>query len=154
MRMTISLDLKPLKAMQKKLKTLETTSVEVGFFPEDQYGPENENLPVAAVAQMQQLGADKYPSRPFFYNTVEDRRTLAMIAYKMRQLVKTRVLSTGGHIAAGLKEVGEFLAEEVRFSIVDYPGRNSDAWASVKGFNDPLRYTDKMLNSVKVKIKK
>lgn len=154
MKFSVKLDVKPLKSIQKNLEVIRSSSVEVGFFPEDQYGPENENLPVAAVAQMQQLGADKYPARPFFYDTVEDRATIAGIAYRMRQLVIESVFSGGVRVLSkSLKGVGEYFAEELRFAIDNYPGRNSDSWAEQKGFNDPLRHTDRMLKSVKVKVK-
>ncbi len=153
MRMTISLDLKPLKAMQKKLKTLETTSVEVGFFPEDQYGPENNNLPVAAVALMQERGAMEYPSRPFFTKTVEDRMVWFHLSKALAETVRG-FFKDGRTLTVGLKKAGNILKDELEVAIDDYPGSNSISWANYKGFNDPLIYTGKMLNSVKVKIKK
>lgn len=152
MSFALKIDFRGVKLLQKRMKELKTLEVETGFFPESQYGPENDNLPVAAVAWMQQKGADEYPPRPFFDNTVEDGATRAMLAYKLR-LAALVALSPRGNFKQALMDAGEHLAEEVRFAIKDYPGSNSPKWAEFKGKNDPLSFTDTMLNSVKVKIK-
>lgn len=150
MSFSLKVDTRGITLLKKKLDQMRTAEVEVGFFPESQYGPDNGNLHVAEVAWMQEKGAKDYPSRPFFTNTVEDRATIAMLAYRMRQGA-IAALSPRGSIKAALMEAGESLAVDVRFAIDDYPGRNSDSWARRKGFNDPLRHTDLMIKSVKVK---
>ena len=51
------------ESMKKNLKAGKHLSVNVGFFDE-MYGPENDNLYVAQVAQWQEEGTDKIPMRP------------------------------------------------------------------------------------------
>ena len=76
MSFRLDIYLRGIKDLKKRLAKLAEAEVEVGFFPESKYGPENGNLHVAAVAWMQQKGANEYPARPFFDNTVEDRRKI------------------------------------------------------------------------------
>ena len=151
--MTLKIDLSGVKSLKRKVEAMRKTSVEVGFFPEDVYGPENDNLPVAAVAQMQQLGAGNYPSRPFFRNTLADPSVISTLVKSIAFAAKN-MLCNNGDIRVQLTNVGNYLKYEVEQSIDNYPGNNSKWWADFKGKDDPLRYTDKMLNSVKVKIKK
>lgn len=151
--MTLKIDLSGVKSLKRKVETMRKTSVEVGFFPEDVYGPENDNLPVAQVAWFQEKGAEDYPSRPFFSNTVDDKMVMLHLTRAFTTAAKA-VLKDGRAIVVQLKRVGEVLKDELEVAIDDYPGQNSLSWAAAKGFNDPLRHTSKMLNSVKVKIKK
>lgn len=151
--MTLKIDLSGVKSLKRKVEAMRKTSVEVGFFPEDVYGPENDNLPVAAVAQMQQLGAGNYPARPFFNDTLDDRSVISTLVKSLAFAAKN-MLCNNGNIRVQLTNAGKYLKYEVEQSIDNYPGNNSKWWADFKGKDDPLRYTDKMLNSVKVKIKK
>lgn len=153
MSMTLKIDIRGVNALQKKLDKMKTTGVEVGFFPEDVYGPENNNLPVAQVVMYQEQGALEYPSRPFFTYTVEDKMVHFHLARALEKAAKAIFINSNS-LEAELKKVGEILKDELETAIDDYPGRNALSWEKVKGFNDPLRYTDKMINSVKVKIKK
>lgn len=152
MSFSLKIDLRGIKVLQKKLEKLQATEVEVGFFPEDKYGPENDNLNVAAVAWMQERGAEDYPSRPFFTNTVRDSMTLFHVGKAMRAAV-AEAMKPRGNIEKCVLHAGDILKDEVQVSIEDYPGSNSLSWAAFKKKNDPLSYTDKMLHSVKVKIK-
>lgn len=153
MSMSITLDVRDLKALQRTMKTAKKLEVEVGFFPESNYGPENDNLPVAAVAKMQQEGAEDYPSRPFFDDVVESRYTRGTLGRELAR-VMTRAIAAPSTLQAGLMQAGEKLKADVQSSIIDYPGNNSPAWAAVKGKDDPLRHTDTMLNAVEVKLKR
>lgn len=152
MSFSLKIDLRGVKVLQKRLEQLQKAEVEVGFFPEDQYGPENDNLHVAAVAWMQEKGAEDYPSRPFFTNTVRDKMTQFHVSRYLTKAAAMAIKPRGNFIKL-LLDAGEMLKDSVEVSIEDYPGSNSLSWAAFKGKNDPLSYTDKMLNSVKVKIK-
>lgn len=152
MSFDLKIDFRGVKLLQKRMKELKTLEVETGFFPESQYGSENDNLPVAAVAWMQQKGADEYPARPFFDNTVEDAMVQFHLGRALTEAVKAALLPRG-NVRKALIKAGNILKDEVEVSIEDYPGSNSLSWAAYKGKNDPLSFTDTMLNSVKVKIK-
>jgi hypothetical protein len=152
MSFKLEIDLTQLKALQKAIVATNKLQGEVGFFPEDQYGPDNDNLPVAAVADMQQKGAGNYPKRPFFDDAVEDRRTRHLIGSQLTKALTSLV--TGANPQAHLENACEALVVEVQTNIIDYPGSNSPDWAAFKGKDDPLSYTDTMLHAVKFKLNK
>lgn len=152
MSFNLKIDLRGVKVLQKRLAQLQQSSVEVGFFPEDTYGPDNDNLNVAAVAWMQEKGAGNFPSRPFFTNTLKDSNVRHLLASQLRYAAEA-ALTPRGNFERALKGAGEALKMEVQYSIETYPGHNSKWWADFKGKDDPLSYTDTMLHSVKVKFK-
>ncbi len=150
MSFKLEIDLKPLLALKKRLQQAAKLQGEVGFFPEDRYGPDNENLPVARVAQMQQRGEGNYPSRPFFDDAVSDAYTRKQMASELKGAL-VAVLQ-GNEAISGLTGACRALEAEVQTTIIDYPGSNSPDWAAFKGKDDPLSHTDTMLNAVKFKI--
>jgi len=154
--LTLNIDTRGLDALLKNVQRNRNTEVEVGFFPEDRYGPDNNNQYVANVANMQQLGTERYtlgfPARPFFDDTVEDRTVQFHLA-KMMEKTAIALLTNVNTFRSSFFRVGVVLQESVMVAIDDYPGSNSPRWAAVKGFNDPLYHTGKMFESVKVKFR-
>jgi hypothetical protein len=154
---TIKCETQGLKALIKRMQALDGTEVEAGFFEEDRYGPEQGNLPVAFVAYMNEyghsLGLQGTPERPFMHETFEGTREQFHFARAMRK-VFLAALTDGRGIDRLLKGAGVIMVDVIQASIDDYPGSNSPATIARKGFDDPLRNTDKMLNSVKFKIHK
>lgn len=49
--MTITVDKKVWEKLKKNFLKAEQASIDVGWFQSDRYGPENDNLPMAQVAQ-------------------------------------------------------------------------------------------------------
>lgn len=146
-----------LTALIKRMKALDGTEVEGGFFEEDRYGPEQGNLPVAFVAYMNEyghsLGLQGTPERPFMHDTFEGSREQFHMARAMRK-VFLATLTDGRTVDRILKGAGVLLVDLIQASIDDYPGSNSPTTIARKGFDDPLRNTDRMLDSVKFKIHK
>ena len=139
------------------MEKLDGTVVENGFFEEDRYGPENMNLPVAMVAYFNEyghsIGPQGVPERPFMHDTYEDNMNQFHIGRAMRN-VFTAAIADGRTVDRMLKQLGALVVDLLQASIDDYPGSNSPTTIKRKGFDDPLRYTDKMLNSVKFLIHK
>jgi hypothetical protein len=158
MSMTLKIDLSGVKALVRSVNHLKTIESEVGFFPEDTYGADNDNLPVAAVADWQQRGVGNYPKRPFFNDVVINNKGKGTRKQLARHLKKVLLAALQGQskvaLLQALTNASEFLKEAVKVSIRDYPGSNSSDWAEFKGKNDPLSYTDTMLNAVKFRIKR
>lgn len=154
---TIKCERKKLTALIQRMKKLDGTEVEGGFFEEDRYGSEQGNLPVAFVAYMNEyghsLGLQGTPERPFMHETFEGKREQAHMARAMRK-VFLGALVDGRSVDRMLKDAGVIVVDLLQAAIDDYPGSNSPATIRRKGFNDPLRNTDRMLNSVKFKIHK
>ncbi|KEH08726.1 hypothetical protein QE321_gp160 [Pseudomonas phage SPA01] len=144
-------DRRRLTSLIKRVEALDGTTVEVGFFPEDRYGSENGNLPVAQVAAYNEFGTTRNPTRPFMAPTFEEFTSQFHYARLMKSTFEN-VLRDGRQTNTLLKKLGKMVAEQMQVNIDDYPGSNSPAWAAYKGFNDPLFHTGKMLESVKFQI--
>lgn len=146
-----------LKALIKRMKALDGTEVEGGFFEEDRYGPEQDNLPVAFVAYMNEyghsIGPIGTPERPFMHETFEGSREQFHMARAMRKVFLS-ALTDGRSVGRVLKEAGVLVVDLLQAAIDDYPGSNAPSTIARKGFDDPLRNTGRMLDSVKFKIHK
>lgn len=129
---------------------LDGMAVDVGFFEDDRYGPENNNLPVATVAAMNEFGTSLNPSRPFMEDTFRDKANKLNISAAMRTVMKVTILGNGS-LTRVLKILGSLASEAMRFEIQAYAseGGNSKATIERKGRDSPLIDTGKMLESVK-----
>ena len=154
MGFTFKVETRKLPALRKRLEQLDGMEVEVGFFEEDRYGPENENLPVAQVAFYNEFGTVHNPTRPFMAETFED----GLVQTYMRKSIKgifENVLLNGRAVQRLLRELGDGIAEQMMVRILNYPGSNSRETIERKeGRNTPLRDTEFMMNSVKFHIHK
>lgn len=157
MSFTIKSETSKLTALIQRLEKLDGTVVENGFFEEDRYGPENFNLPVAMVAYFNEyghsIGPQGVPERPFMHETYDDNMNQFHIARAMRG-VFLAAIKDGRTVDRLLKQTGVLVVDLLQAAIDDYPGSNSATTIKRKGFDDPLRDTDKMLNSVKFRIHK
>lgn len=155
MASTVKLEMKGLTALIKRMQQLNGTEVEVGFFEEDRYGPENDNLPVAMVAFLNEyghsLGFQGVPERPFMHETFGGSIDQFHMANEMRKVFVAAIVDGRG-VQRMLKQAGETVASLLEVAIDDYPGSNSATTIKRKGFDDPLRDTSKMLNSVKFEV--
>lgn len=143
-----------LPALIKRLDKLDGMEVEVGFFEEDRYGPENHNLPVATVAAYNEFGTRFNPERPFMHDTFSEKLNQLMIA----RIVKSIFLETlkGSNAQQRLlNSIGRLTVELMQVSIQQYAalGGNSAATIKKKGGRDtPLIDTGKMIESVRFQV--
>lgn len=152
MGFTFKVETRKLPALIKRLDKLNGTEIDVGFFEDDRYGPENDNLPVAQVAYYNEFGTVHNPTRPFMQETFSDDLTQKWIA-KMMKSVFESALTNGRAVHRLLQELGDGTAELLKVQILNYPGSNSAATIALKGGrNTPLRDTEFMMNSVKFQI--
>lgn len=122
-----------------------------GFFSNSSYGPENDNLPVATVAQWNEEGSSDNPPRPFmrvgFGGVLRAGKLDKNIANAITRIAE------GESPMQSLKILGPVFVNEMRQQIIDWDSpANSPRTVAEKGFNDPLRDTDTMLNSVDYRV--
>ncbi|ATW58223.1 hypothetical protein CNR37_00003 [Pseudomonas phage ventosus] len=152
MGFTFKVETRKLPALRKRLDKLNGTEVDVGFFEEDRYGPENDNLPVAQVAYFNEFGTVTNPTRPFMEETFSDPTTQKH-AGKLMKLIFESALTNGRAVQRLLITLGDDVAEQMKNTIMHYPGSNSPKTIEKKGGrNTPLRDTEFMMNSVKFQI--
>jgi hypothetical protein len=141
-------------ALLKRLDKLNGTEVEVGFFEEDRYGPENHNLPVATVAAYNEFGTVHNPQRPFMSDTFSDGMSQNVMAKRMSDVFEG-VLKGSNATQRLLNTLGRIAGELMQISIQQYAamGGNSVETIRRKGGRDtPLIDTGKMLESVRFHI--
>lgn len=141
-------------ALLKRLDNLDGMEVEVGFFEEDRYGPENHNLPVATVAAYNEFGTVHNPQRPFMSDAFSENMSQLYMAKGMKA-VFLDALQTGRAVNRLLKQLGRITGELIEVSIQQYAaaGGNSAATIKKKGGRDtPLIDTGKMIESVRFHI--
>jgi hypothetical protein len=140
--------------LKRKLKTFDyERSVDVGFFANAQYGPDNDNLQVAQVAAWNDYGTSTNPPRPFMTIDFAGAVKSEFKDYARRVFV-TLLTRNITQVNQEIEHIGIIFEEELKDIIVQYPGSNASWWAAEKGFNDPLRHTDTMLESVSSRVKK
>lgn len=152
MGFTFKVETRKLPALRKRLDKLNGTEIDVGFFEEDRYGPENDNLPVAQVAYYNEFGTVHNPTRPFMEETFSDGLTQTHMG-KMIKSIFLSALTNGRAVDRLLQQLGDDIAESMKVMILNYPGSNSpETVARKEGRNTPLRDTEFMMNSVKFQI--
>lgn len=152
MGFTFKLDTKKLESVIRNTTKLDGTQIDVGFFEEDKYGPENDNLQVAQVAYFNERGTLTNPRRPFMATTFGDRETQDALGKIMSKTFQSSLID-GRQVQRLLKELGSEASDRIRKRILTWPGSNSRATIERKGKNTPLRDTDIMLESVKFKLR-
>lgn len=139
--------------IKRRLARFDQRSFDVGFFSNSKYGAENDNLPVATVAWMNDQGTSTVPPRPFM--TVDFKMFVEKsFRSDAKTLFLTLLLQKNSPYLKELNNIAEKYKNALTRIIYDYEGSNSDWWAEVKGFDDPLFYTGTMVNSVEFKVKK
>lgn len=149
----ITKDTKIWDQAKKNLK-LDSLELSIGFFPESRYGTENNNLPVAQVAQWNEEGSLTNPPRSFM--RVGFGIPLMKGKYDKQFKASIQRITEGkSTFNQEYSFLGKVFVKEMRQSIIDWDTPpNSPRTVSEKGFNDPLRDSDTMLNSVDYKIEK
>lgn len=138
--------------LKKRLLRFDERSFDVGFFKEDKYGAENDNLQVAEVARMNNYGTSQVPPRPFM--TVDFVKYASKTFPDMaRKFFKTFMTNQSPAFLPLLKDMAGQYETELRDIILRYPGHNSPSWIAEKTFDDPLYHTGEMVGSVKSKVR-
>lgn len=141
-------------ALVKRLDKLNSMEVEVGFFEEDRYGPENANLPVATVAAMNEFGTKHNPQRPFMSDTFSDGMNQLFMAREMKSIYLD-VIKGGTATQRLLINLGKLSAELMQVSIQQYAAQGGNSPQTIKkknGRDTPLIDTGKMIESVRFHI--
>lgn len=144
--------------MKKRLTALDGIEARVGWFSGQNYGPENNNLPIAQVAQWNEEGTPAAgwggptPSRPFirsfFIGLKKSKAFRDFMANEIKYYIEGG--GTSRHLA---QRVGRFVRQGIRETIEKWTYiSNATATIELKGFNDPLVETGTMAKSVSVKI--
>lgn len=168
--MSLKFDTTKLDAVIARLQALEKKEVEWGFFENSVYpsshpNPEAAGKPVAQIAAFNEWGSPLAPARPFFtlhiirvFPLYNGQKKLPKVSPQLEHIASNTVLGRGTTVA--FRTLGKALVQDLKDKIEDYgsdPGdpypHNSKHWQEVKGFDDPLKQTGTMIDSVEYRVK-
>ena len=135
-----------------------TTKLNMGFFAEDTYGSENNNLPVPVVAAWQDLGtpfagAEHIPARPFMSVGLKD--LLKSSAYKSIYKKSFLDMLAGQSVLKQYKDISDKVVPDMVQVIDEWSSPpNAASTISQKGEDNPLVESGKMRDSFKTKVEK
>lgn len=155
MSIKITVDTSGWDKIKKNLLQANKESLNVGFFPDSRYGPENDNLPVATVAMWQEEGDPvNYPPRPFIRMGFLPRLKTAEYVPVFQKAIKS-VLDGQATFKQVYTKLGPVMVKGLQNEIISWDTPpNSPQTVEAKGFNDPLINTGKMLESVDFKVER
>lgn len=154
MSVKITVDTSGWDKIKKNLLQANKESLKIGWFENSRYGPENDNLPVAQVAQWNEESSINNPTRPFirfgFMPKLEGPEYR-----KIFEASIANVLQGNTTFKAEYNKLGPILVKEMKEVITDWDTPpNSPRTIEAKGFDDPLVWTGRMRESVEYKVER
>lgn len=157
-QVAVTVNTKEWEKIKKRLLTSSQNQLDVGFFQEDQYGSENNNLQVAAVAAWNEFGDSRWnvniPPRPFMRNGLGGY--MDSVEFKKILAGELKLMFNGKRRPNAIYDsMGRLLTNKLQEIILEWSSPpNAPSTIESKGFNDPLIDTGLMHDSVKYKIRK
>lgn len=163
MSFKLNIDKSGWKKLKKNLKDAETYNVNLGWFPEQVYGPENSNLPMAYVAKITEEGhvngADSLipgaitPPRPFM--RVGLKGALKSGANKQQFQSMIEAVLEGKSVLAAMQKTLPAFEQTLKQVMLDWDTpRNAPLTVRMKGFDDPLYNSGELIDNVTAKVQK
>jgi hypothetical protein len=149
--------------LRKDLMKIDESEIQVGWFEQNRYGPDNSNLPMAYVAALNEMGhvngADAMipgaitPPRPFM--RVGFRQAMTTTAAKAEFKKMIQKIISGQSSLVALKQSANFFENLLQKVMRDWDTPpNASLTIEMKGFNDPLRNTGELIDNVTAKVSK
>lgn len=149
--------------LKKNFLQADSFEARVGWFPEDRYGSENDNLQMAQVAKWNEEGHNngagslvpdaETPPRPFMRVSFRNALKAGSNDREFRQIVQAVV--EGKSVMQPLKSSGRAFENTLRKVMIDFdnPG-NAALTIEMKGFDDPLINSSQLVANVNSKVAK
>lgn len=144
--------------LKKNLKEAEVLNVDLGWWEENRYGPENDNLQMAQVAQWNNEGHRNdngtiTPPRPFMTVGLPTAFKAGANKDDFKDMI-TAVLSGKSVMAAMQKSTTNF-ERTLRKVMLDWDTPpNAPLTIELKGFDDPLVNSSELIANVTAKVQK
>ena len=160
MSMKITVDKSPWLALKKSFAKAETLENRLGWFEENRYGSDNDNLPMAQVAKWQEEGTEGgqgngsgIPPRPFMRVGLNDRLRGGENKESFKRIIIA--VANGQDVFKALHREGDSFRQTLRQVMIDWDTpRNSPVTIELKGFDDPLIESSELISNVSVKTTK
>lgn len=158
MSFKLTKDTKVWDRIKKNIKQAEVYNLNLGWFEENKYGPSNDNLQMAQVAQWNNEGHRNdngtiTPPRPFM--TVGLRSAFKAGANKDDFKDMINSLFEGKSILTAMKAASNNFERTLRKVMLDWDTPpNAPLTIELKGFDDPLVNSSELIANVTAKVEK
>lgn len=140
--------------MKKQLLTLDKLEVQVGWH-DTYYGSENDNLPHAYIGAIQEEGSSEQNIPPRPYMRVGFRDFLKSGKADQNFVAVMKSVMDGQTALKAYKQAGPAFVKHLQAVMNAWnTPPNAPLTVSLKGFNDPLRETGELIDSVDFEIGK
>ncbi|MNR01716.1 hypothetical protein D3C85_1175340 [compost metagenome] len=161
--MSVKVDKSVWNQLKKDLKKLDDVQLSIGWFPENQYGSDNNNLPMAYVAALNEFGhvngSDAAipgaitPPRPFmragFIPALKAGANKKDFQFVIEQALK------GKSPLVAMQQIAPNLEKTLKKIMEGWSTPpNAPLTVELKGFNDPLKRSGELIDSVTAKVEK
>ncbi|MGL5012987.1 MAG: hypothetical protein ACRC6V_01695 [Bacteroidales bacterium] len=138
--------------LKKSFLQAENLENQVGWFEEHQYGSDNDNLPMAQVAQWIEEGvrSKNIPERAFMRVGFETRLKGGENRESFRRMVAA--VANGQDVFRAFHREGDSFRQTLRQTMIDWDTPpNSPVTVELKGFDDPLIESSELISNVSSK---
>ena len=155
MSMKLTVDKKVWNNLKKSFTKAEMFEDQVGWFPENQYGSDNDNLPMAQVANWLEEGvaSKNIPPRPFMRVGFKAALSKGANDASFKRIVTA--VANGQDVFKALHKEGDSFRQTLRQVMIDWDTpRNAPTTVELKGFDDPLIETSELISNITSKTTK
>jgi len=155
MSMKLTVDKKVWNNLKKSFAKAEMFEDQVGWQADAVYGSDNENLPMAQVAQWQEEGvaSKNIPPRPFMRVGFKAALSKGANDASFKRIVTS--VANGQDVFKALHKEGDSFRQTLRQVMIDWDTpRNAPTTVEIKGFDDPLIETSELISNITSKTTK
>ena len=155
MSMKITVDKSVWNNLKKSFAKAEMLEDQVGWQDDAVYGSDNENLPMAQVAQWLEEGvaSKNIPPRPFMRVGFKAALSKGANDASFKRIVAA--VANGQDVFKALHKEGDSFRQTLRQVMIDWDTpRNAPTTVELKGFDDPLIETSELISNITSKTTK
>lgn len=155
MSMKLTVDKKVWNNLKKSFAKAEMFEDQVGWQADAVYGSDNENLPMAQVAQWQEEGvaSKNIPPRPFMRVGFKAALSKGANDASFKRIITA--VANGQDVFKALHKEGDSFRQTLRQVMIDWDTpRNAPTTVELKGFDDPLIETSELISNITSKTTK
>jgi len=156
--MKVTSNRKAWEKLKKKLTADQNYHTKVGWFADQRYGDDNDNLQLAQVASWNEFGHETAgmfaggvpaPPRPFMRVWYVDELKGSKHVYTAMQWVAMNAYHDR-NVSEAMDKAGPIFVDALQETMLRFDDPpNSDATIALKGFDDPLIETSQLVSSVR-----
>ena len=155
MSMKLTVDKSVWNNLKKSFDKAEMLENRLGWFEENRYGSDNENLPMAQVAQWIEEGvaSKNIPPRPYMRVGLRGALMKGSNDASFKRIITA--VANGQDVFKALHKEGDSFRQSLRQVMLDWDTPpNSPTTIELKGFDDPLIESSELISNVSVKTTK